>query len=188
VQRLANMLEVDGSVQARANALVEEVELRRNSTERAPKSELTTAGCLFIASREGEVPLTIINVALAAGVSDASLAKRSRHACGVTVLLSRDGQAKWSCFRHSSPLQVPAYTLGCAVSAIARSCELMVPQPQVPKFIYRTVCALEQLQAVQVCLRRTQHAQTLRSEPLSSVADSPGRAAGDGPSRCCAAA
>ena len=94
--------------------------------------------------------------------------------CGETVLLSRRVQANWLCLRPCSPLQVPAYTLGCAVSAIARSCELMVPQPQVPKFIYRTVCALEQLQAVQVCLRRTQHAQ-LRSRVLLEVADSLGR-------------
>ncbi len=89
VQRLANMLEVDGSVQARANALVEEVELRRNGTQRAPKAELTTAGCLFIASREGEVPLTIINVALAAGVSNASLTKWSCDMRGGHVLLPR---------------------------------------------------------------------------------------------------
>ena len=90
-------------------------------------------------------------------------------------------QAKWPCLRLCSPSQVPAYTLGCAVSAIARSCELMVPQPQVPKFIYRTVCALEQLQAVQVGLCRTQHAQ-VRSRLLVDVADSPDRAAGGGPS------
>ena len=68
VQRLANLLEVGGSVEARANALVEQVVVGWNSTERVPKSELLTAGCLFIASRESEVPLTIINVALAAGV------------------------------------------------------------------------------------------------------------------------
>ena len=71
MKRLASMLEVDGSVQSRANALVEQVELRWSGIERPPKAELLTASCLFIASREGEVPLTIINVALAAGVSSA---------------------------------------------------------------------------------------------------------------------
>ena len=71
MRRLASMLEVDSSIESRANALVEQVELRWNNTERAPRAELLTAGCLFIATREGEVPLTIINVALAAGVRTA---------------------------------------------------------------------------------------------------------------------
>lgn len=70
MQRLANMLGVDKSVESRASALVEQISLGWTSTERAPRAELLTAGCLFIASREHEVPVTIINVALAAGVRD----------------------------------------------------------------------------------------------------------------------
>ena len=109
------------------------------------------------------------------------------HECDVTgaAMLTR-ARPEWSWPRPCSLSQVPAYTLGCAVSAIARCCELMVPQPQVPKLIHRTICALEQLQPVQVPVQH-KHAR-LCFTLLLTVADSLDRVAGGGFGRCSAAA